>query len=392
MRDLLVVGAGPVGLALAAEATRLGASVGIIDGGAGPGLSGRAVGVHPATLEALAPSGAGDALAAQSRHVLRGEARSDRGTLGTVRFDRLRAPFPFVATLPQERTEAVLTETIARFGGPAVTWGETVESVRDTGDAAVARVRDASGARREERARFIAVATGARGADVTGLRAGLRRREYPDRYLMADVPDRGGDGDTAVIHLHSDGVLESFPLPDGRRRYVAWVPTVDAALGEALRPVVEARVGLAAASAVETATAFGVRRTLVRRMHRGRIAILGDAAHEVSPIGGQGMNLGILDAVALARVLSASASGDGALARWDRRRRRAAALSARVAAINTRLGRPASGTADRARGLLLETVLRTPAEGLLARTYAMRFDPDAGSGRGRPPVSGPRAP
>lgn len=391
MRDLLIAGAGPVGLACALEAVRLGQSALVLDATPSPGASSRAVGVHPAALAALAPSGAGDALAAAARHVRLGEARARGRTLGVVRFGRLGGDYPFVATVPQERTEAILGERCTALGGAAVEWGSEVRSVRNAHDRVVARVRDASGATREEHARFAVIATGARGVDLTGLRAHVRQHAYRDRYLMADVPDLGADGDTAVIHLHAEGVLESFPLPGERRRYVAWARDTGRSradpeqLGDRLRHVVATRTGSAlAASAVGTASGFGVRRTLVPRMRRGRIAVIGDAAHEVSPIGGQGMNLGILDAVTLARVLGTAGERDGALGpdldgaleRWARRRRRAAGLSGLLAAANTRIGRPLGDAGDRARSLLLTAILRSPAERLLAAAYAMRFDPD----------------
>ncbi|GAA2179725.1 NAD(P)/FAD-dependent oxidoreductase [Leucobacter tardus] len=395
MIDLIVIGAGPVGLACALEAARLGATARVLDAAVGPGASSRAVGVHPSALLALAPSGAGDAIAAEARQVRRGEARGRGRVLGAVRFARLGGAYPFVATVPQQRTEAVLADRIAALGGSEVVWNAEVRAVRTADDRCAVDVHDAAGGLREEYARFVVVATGARGADLTGLRAAARRHEYPDRYLMADVPDRGADGDTAVIHLHPEGVLESFPLPGGRRRFVAWdrgVPRTasgaaddGARLGERLRHAVALRTGSpAAASAIGAATGFGVRRVLVPRMCRGRVAVIGDAAHEVSPIGGQGMNLGILDAVTLARALcgperrltDAVAHLDDALDRWDRRRRRAAVVSGRLAAANTRVGRARGEWGDRARSAVLSGTLHSPAERLLASAYTMRFDPD----------------
>ena len=395
MIDLIIIGAGPVGLACALEAARLGATARVLDAAAGPGASSRAVGVHPSALLALAPSGAGDAIAAEARQVRRGEARGRGRVLGAVRFARLGGPYPFVATVPQHRTEAVLADRIAALGGAEVAWNSEVRAVRTSDGGCAVDVRDAEGVLREEHARFVVVATGARGADLTALRAAARRHEYPDRYLMADVLDRGADADTAVIHLHPEGVLESFPLPSGRRRYVAWARGVprtasgaadDAErLGERLRHAVAVRTGSStAASAIETATGFGVRRVLVPRMRRGRTAVIGDAAHEVSPIGGQGMNLGILDAVTLARALYGAERGlaeavphlDAALDRWDRRRRRAAVVYGRLAAANTRVGRAYGEWGDRARSALLSATLRSPAERLLASAYTMRFDPD----------------
>src|SRR6188472_3826505 len=104
MREVIIVGAGPVGTLLAAELARRSVDVAVLERRARPGDGTRAIGVHAPVLAALEASGATERLLASAVRVTRGEARSDGRALGTVRFYRLQRRFPFVAALPQAAT------------------------------------------------------------------------------------------------------------------------------------------------------------------------------------------------------------------------------------------------------------------------------------------------
>lgn len=392
--DVAIVGAGPVGTLLAAELARLGVAATVIEQRAEAGGGSRAVGIHATALAAMEASGATDRLLADALRVRVGEARRRGRTLGEVRFDRLHARHPFVATLPQSATEAALAGAAAVWGAPPPRRGAAVTSVRSRGGAdggAAGAVEVTLDAGESLAARIVVVAGGLRSRALLPALGGetrVRRTPYPDRYLMTDTAGVSGDGNRAVVHLDPRGVLESFPLPGGRRRYVAWVgaATGDRALERAgdsaeadaatarLRTAVAERTGSdAEASTVSHATTFGVARSRLTALRVGRVLAIGDAAHEVSPIGGQGMNLGLIDAVTLAPLLARWIRyGDAPpeLAAWERARLRAADLSGRLAAANTTLGRPHGA----ATALGVRLALAGPTARLMAHAYAMGFD------------------
>ena len=378
MADVVVVGAGPVGLLLAGELARRDVEVSLFERRPSAGGGTRAIGVHAPVLAALEPSGLTEHLLGEAVRVSRGEAHANGRVLGAVRFDRYSTRFPFVATLPQASTEQL------RAGrAPEPLRGATVMSLARHSDGV--RVRVGVGGRPTElTAPIVVVASGAGGRDLGFRPAATRVHAYRDRYLMADADVAGGD-DLAVIHLDGRGVLESFPLPGGRRRLVAWDhPGADsdpALRTDRLRAAVAARGEAEASAAISGASAFGVRRFVAPRLRNGRVIVIGDAAHEVSPIGGQGMNLGLLDAATLAPLLAewvrTGTAPDADLARWEARRVRSARVAARLAAANTVLGRALPQALDAGRRALVRAMLAPPLDRAFARAYAMGFDADA---------------
>lgn len=381
--DVVVVGAGPSGLLLAAELSRARIDVAVLERRADSAPGTRAIGVHPPTLLALEASGAAEQILARAARIPRGIARTRDRQLGEVRFDRTGARFPFVAAVPQAVTEAAVGA-----GAPDPLRGVLVGSLRDAGDFVVLTTDSAAGPG-ELRARAVVVAAGASGRALVAASHGVCAREFPDRYLMADIKAAPTQPETtAVITLDGTGVLESFPLPGGGRRLVAWVgrggevvePPGERA-DELLRRAVATRTGdEALAAGVARAQGFGIRRVLLGRMRRGRVFAIGDTAHEVSPIGGQGMNLGLLDAATLASALVRWLRDDEAtseLDRWERRRLASARTAARLAGANTSVGRSRPVAAH----LLATTALRVALSGPLARlaanAYAMGLDADA---------------
>lgn len=378
--DVVIVGAGPVGLLLASELTRSGIEVAVLEKRPTAGGGTRAIGIHAPVLAALEASGMTDRLLAVAARVPRGEARSGTRVLGVVRFDLLSTRFPFVATLPQAETERVLASA-----APAPIRGATVTAVLPAADGVSVRF-DRDGSASEITGPIVVIAGGSAGRELVFRPGAVPMKVYRDRYLMTDA-DTGprSDAEVAVVTLDDRGVLESFPLPGGRRRFVAWDrPDADSsppARMARLRDALAARGEGEASAALTEATAFGVRRVIAPRLRNGRVIVIGDAAHEVSPIGGQGMNLGLLDAATLAPLLAhwvlSGTPPESELRRWEGDRVASARTAARLAAANTALGRALPRAADAARRAVVRAMLAPPTGRVFARAYAMGFDRSA---------------
>jgi 2-polyprenyl-6-methoxyphenol hydroxylase-like FAD-dependent oxidoreductase len=148
-----------------------------------------------------------------------------------------------------------------------------------------------------------------------------------------------------VLYLEAGGIVESFPLPRGTRRWVARMPgVVSHPTATGLASLIARRTGTGPEpDSCTMLSAFSVSSRMPRRLIAGRLALIGDAAHQISPIGGQGMNLGWLDAAALAPIVAAALRGEPterALRQFEADRQRAAATATWQAHLNMALGRP----------------------------------------------------
>ena len=393
MCDVLIVGGGPTGLFLGGLLAQQGVDVVVLEQRVEPSAHSRAIGLHPPALAALQLLALDEAALARGVRVTAGVVRSRGRGLGRLTFERAWPETPFVLTLPQNDTEQLLARRLEELAPGSVQRGWEITEVHHDGgtvEATTARSgapgagADVGGATPVTwRARVMVGADGARSRVRASAGIATDARLYPDAYLMGDFTDTTGDSSTAVIHLEPDGVVESFPLPQGVRRWVAHTgEAVVEPSPEELAAIVATRTGEVVDPALNTMiSAFTVRRQLARRMVTGRQVLIGDAAHEISPIGGQGMTLGWLDALALAPLLAdVLAPHDGrplhTLARFrefERVRLHAARRAARQAELNMAVGRPLPLPAAWARETLVHGLLRTPVRRQLAAAFTMQW-------------------
>jgi len=379
--DVVVAGAGPVGLILANLLGRDGFRVLVAEAREERSGASRAIGVTAPTLATLERLGLLEECLDESVIIREAKVHGDRGRLlGALSFPQRSGRSTGVVSLPQRQLEEILERSARSLDSVSFQRGRRVDSYLETGDS----IRVGLGAPRSEgtrkvTARWLAACDGANSGLRQQLGLSLQRKRYPVRFAMADFEDRSAFGEEVRLFFTAEGALESFPLPGAQRRWVVQCDLCGDPSGEReLLSAMSRRCGWApqAADRCGPWSFFVPQRLVCESFSQGRALLCGDAAHVMSPIGGQGMNVGIGDAVAAHACLRQWFDGEGEapglLRRYDRLRRpaftRASGLSALGMWAGTRKGRLASA----ARGSLLRTLLRLPvARRRIARFFAM---------------------
>ncbi|MBU9613898.1 FAD-dependent monooxygenase [Burkholderia multivorans] len=316
---VLIVGAGPTGLAAAMSLARARVPVRVIDKLAAPAPYSRAIGIQARTLELLEQHRAVEPFLALGHRAHAAALHADGRVIARLDFDPLQTRYPYLLLLDQSVTERLLAEHLAELG---VTIERGVTLVEcDTGGASLdVTLRDAGG--RDERfsPSYLIAADGAHSTVRHLLGIGFAGRAFEQTFLLADfaaIPDWPED----EIHLFTtpDGIAGLFPLGSGRYRLVADRPPVGDVSPDSPPPsladceaVVRARIGASIApSDLAWSSFFRLHSRMVERLRHGRVFFAGDAAHIHSPAGAQGMNTGVQEAFnlgwKLARVLAGGA-------------------------------------------------------------------------------------
>jgi 2-polyprenyl-6-methoxyphenol hydroxylase-like FAD-dependent oxidoreductase len=295
--DVLIVGAGPVGLFLANECARRGLRYRIIETRASQSEHSKALAIFPRTLEIFDMAGLASPFLEAANRVTSVAVVSHGRTLAEMRFAPQQSPYPFVAMVPQNITERLLVEQLQRTGG-AVEY-ETKFVAGAEQDDHVDVTMDRKGEPIKLRASFVVGCDGAHSAVRHLLDLPFEGAEYDDTFILADLEtNQTLPSDQLQLCPSELGPVAIFPMSATRRRIVASIKTTegDAPSLDLVRRILAERApsGLEAC-ALHWSSYFRIHHRQVAHLRVGPFFIAGDAAHIHSPFGGQGMNTGLHD-------------------------------------------------------------------------------------------------
>ena len=323
--DVLVVGAGPTGLVLALWLTRLGIRVRIVDQTAEAGTTSRALAVQARTLELYRQVGLADAVVDAGRKAVAVNLWVAGRQVGHVAFGDMGqglSPYPYALICPQDEHEQLLIDRLTALGVKVERRTELVEFEDDAGRV-VARLKRADGTHETCEAAYLAGCDGAHSRVREGLGIGFPGGTYDHLFYVADVEARGAvmNGELHAA-LDTTDFLVVFPLKrDGHARLIGTMreeaerPHEQLSWDDVSKRVIE-WIGIDVAR-VNWFSTYRVYHRVADHFRAGRAFLAGDAAHIHSPVGGQGMNTGIGDAVNLAWKLAAVVQGQAHAALLD---------------------------------------------------------------------------
>ena len=321
---MLIVGAGPTGLVLALWLNRFGVRVRIIDKLAASGTTSRALAVQARTLEFYQQMGLAQAVVDRGHKVPAVNLWVRHNQAARIPLEDLGqglTPFPFPLIFPQDEHETLLIDRLREVGVEVERLAELV-TFEDTGAEVRATVRK-NGAVDTNSYEYLAGCDGARSRVREVLGTGFPGGTYDHLFYVADV-EAAGPPMNGELHVDLDDAdfLAVFPLSaSGRARLIGSVRDDAAKDHEHLRfedvqgrAIQNLKVEI---KHVNWFSTYRVHHRVAQQFRRGRAFLLGDAAHIHSPVGGQGMNTGIGDAVNLAWKLAAALKDSSSAALLD---------------------------------------------------------------------------
>jgi 2-polyprenyl-6-methoxyphenol hydroxylase-like FAD-dependent oxidoreductase len=433
-KDVLIVGAGPVGLVMAIELARYGVGVRLIDKAAQRSDKSKALVIWSRSLELLERSGCSVGLVDAGYKVITLNISADGKSIAQMTLEGLATPYPYALMIPQSETERILEEFLNTLG---VRVERTVELTRfdASDDEVVSVLHHSDGTEETVESSWLIGCDGAHSTVRHQLGMEFEGETSPIEWLLADVHLEGIPRAPEInVVWHADGIVVTFPIAEDRYRVIAdagaaiekSAPHSEPTLEDGYRSVADSgaatdTTALQSEPTLEQVQAIldkrfpgGVRATnpiwlssfrinerKVTDYRAGRVFLAGDAAHVHSPAGGQGMNTGMQDACNLAWKLALVVHGTcGAqlLDSYSSERSPIAdevlKVTGRVTSLGTVKGKAAQFLRNHTAALVLglPIVRRLAAESAAEISIGYPHSPLNAAGSYRDPAPGTRAP
>ena len=408
-KDVLIAGAGPVGLVMAIELARYGVAVRIIDKAPQRTDKSKALVIWSRSLELLARAGCSAALVDAGYKVNSVNISAHGKSIAHFTLEGLPTAYPYALMIPQSDTERILDEFLKSLG---VKIDRTVELTRFTAsnDKVVSTLRHADGAEEIAETSWLIGCDGAHSTVRHQLGMEFHGETSLINWILADVHLENIPRVPEInVVWHSDGLLATFPIAEDRYRIIADVgvvpensnPSAEPTLEE-VQAILDRRFpgGVRATNPIWLSS-FRINERKVTDYRAGRVFLAGDAAHVHSPAGGQGMNTGMQDACNLAWKLALVVRGIGSESLLDSYSAERSPIgdqvlneTGRVTSMATLTGKVVQSLRNHAVALVLglPMIRKFAADATSEISIGYPHSPLNASGGHRDPLPGTRAP
>lgn len=313
--DVLIVGAGPAGLMMAAQLLRFGVQPVIIDAKRGPDRTSKAIELNASSMEHFRQMGLADKLLKVGAPARRIQVQGKGGTLGTLDFSQMEDPgtaYPFIHIAGQDITEKLLIERLTAGACPVI-WETRLISLEQNDREATVTV-DRQGQGQQWLCQWVIGADGADSSVRMSLFGAVRPR-IKTHFFLADVGIRDWHHRHMHFFLSRPGLLAAIPfLEKGVYRLTGSLPATFSARDNIrytdIKPIIDRAFGFELpVEQCHWISSFPQYSHVADKYSRQRTFLIGDAAHVHMPFTAQSMNAGIQDAVNLAWKLAGVLQG-----------------------------------------------------------------------------------
>ncbi|MBF6061560.1 FAD-dependent monooxygenase [Nocardia terpenica] len=374
--NIVIVGAGPVGMLLACELLERGTPVRIVDDVRLHTAHSRATVIWPRLLELMHHTGITERLVEAGHRADGVSFYSRRRRLGTAWVNRLPdLPYPFAVTIAQSETERIIEARLTELGGK-VERGVRLTGIRNPGGEWVGLTLEShDGTCEEVETSWLVGADGAHSTVRKLLGASFDGMQFDVSFAVTDAVLSGDAPANVLSYCYApEGSLALVPMAGQVSRIAISIPHAPEGTEpprEFYQRVIDERApGRNVVGDMRFSAVFRVHARATTRFRYGRCLLIGDAAHIMSPASAQGMNTGMQDAAALGWRLHAITAGwlpESALTDYDLDRRPAAEAVVRATTIQTKLGIASTRSAILLRDTAVRAADRT---GLFQRALA----------------------